>query len=102
MKHLIDGLIKEKTHFYYIRVHYEDTDIGGIVYHAKYINFIERARTSLIRLIKFPAEKFLENDNFFQGKVKAYMMDSLHSVDIDFQIDLDWAEFLLANHYINI
>ena len=61
MKHLIDGLIKEKTHFYYIRVHYEDTDIGGIVYHAKYINYIERARTSLIRLIKFPPEKFLEN-----------------------------------------
>ena len=41
MKHLIDGIIKENTHFYYIRVHYEDTDIGGIVYHAKYINYIE-------------------------------------------------------------
>ena len=61
MKYLIDGIIKAKTHLYYIRVHYEDTDIGGIVYHAKYINFIERARTSLIRLIKFPAEKFLKN-----------------------------------------
>ena len=41
---LIDGIIQEKTHLYYIRVHYEDTDIGGIVYHAKYINYIERAR----------------------------------------------------------
>ena len=61
MKYLIDGIIKSKSHFYYIRVHYEDTDIGGIVYHAKYINFIERARTSLIRLIKFPPEKFLKN-----------------------------------------
>jgi len=61
MKHLIDGIIKAKTHFYYIRVHYEDTDIGGIVYHAKYINYIERARTSLIRLIQFPPEKFLKN-----------------------------------------
>ena len=58
---MIDGIIKAKTHLYYIRVHYEDTDIGGIVYHAKYINFIERARTSLIRLIKFPPEKFLKN-----------------------------------------
>jgi len=61
MKHLIDGIIQEKTHLYYIRVHYEDTDIGGIVYHAKYINYIERARTSLIRLINCPPEKFLKN-----------------------------------------
>ena len=28
-----------------IRVYYEDTDAGGIVYHATYLNFMERART---------------------------------------------------------
>ena len=47
-------------------------------------------------------DKFFEKDNFFQGRVKAYVMDSLHSVDIDYQVDLEWAEFLLANHYISI
>ena len=30
-----------------IRVYYEDTDAGGIVYHSKYINFCERARSEL-------------------------------------------------------
>jgi len=47
-------------------------------------------------------DKFFENDNFFHGRVKAYLMDSLHSVDIDYKVDLEWAEFLLANHYISI
>ena len=27
-----------------IRVYYEDTDAGGVVYHAQYLNFMERAR----------------------------------------------------------
>jgi acyl-CoA thioester hydrolase len=30
-------------------VYYEDTDAGGIVYHANYLNFSERARTEMIR-----------------------------------------------------
>ncbi|MGB6019832.1 MAG: YbgC/FadM family acyl-CoA thioesterase [Sulfurimonadaceae bacterium] len=30
-----------------IRVYYEDTDLGGVVYHANYLNFCERARSEL-------------------------------------------------------
>ena len=32
-----------------IRVYYEDTDAGGVVYHANYLNFFERARTEWLR-----------------------------------------------------
>ena len=32
-----------------IRVYYEDTDAGGVVYHATYLRFAERARTELMR-----------------------------------------------------
>lgn len=32
-----------------VRVYYEDTDAGGIVYHANYFNFCERARTEWLR-----------------------------------------------------
>jgi len=32
-----------------IRVYYEDTDAGGIVYHSNYLNFCERARTEWLR-----------------------------------------------------
>ena len=37
------------THTYPIRVYYEDTDMGGIVYHANYLKFIERARSDWVR-----------------------------------------------------
>lgn len=32
-----------------IRVYYEDTDAAGVVYHANYLNFMERARTEFLR-----------------------------------------------------
>lgn len=37
------------THTWPIRVYYEDTDLAGIVYHGNYLNYIERARTELVR-----------------------------------------------------
>ena len=35
-------------HFFDLRVYYEDTDLAGIVYHANYLKFIERARTEAL------------------------------------------------------
>lgn len=37
------------THRYRVHVHYEDTDMGGIVYHANFLKFIERARSAWVR-----------------------------------------------------
>jgi len=45
------GQWREGTHAFRVRVYYEDTDAGGIVYHANYLNFAERARTEMLRLI---------------------------------------------------
>lgn len=36
-----------------IRVYYEDTDAGGVVYHSQYLNFMERARTEWLRSLGF-------------------------------------------------
>lgn len=38
-----------KVHSFPIRVYFEDTDAGGIVYHASYLRFMERARTEMLR-----------------------------------------------------
>jgi acyl-CoA thioester hydrolase len=38
-----------RTHLHPIRVYYEDTDSGGMVYHANYLKFAERGRTELLR-----------------------------------------------------
>lgn len=37
------------THRFALRAYYEDTDLGGIVYYANYLRFIERARTEFVR-----------------------------------------------------
>lgn len=37
------------THIFPLRVYYEDTDMAGVVYHANYLRFIERARSDWVR-----------------------------------------------------
>jgi acyl-CoA thioester hydrolase len=36
-----------------VRVYYEDTDAGGVVYHSNYLNFMERARTEWLRALGY-------------------------------------------------
>ena len=36
-----------------VRVYYEDTDVGGVVYYANYLKFMERARTEWLRMLGF-------------------------------------------------
>lgn len=45
-----------------LRVYYEDTDAGGVVYHSNYLNFFERARTEFLRQAGFSQQQlFAEN-----------------------------------------
>ncbi|MEO8306810.1 MAG: tol-pal system-associated acyl-CoA thioesterase [Pseudomonadota bacterium] len=44
-----------------VRVYYEDTDAGGVVYHTSYIRFLERARTEWLRSIGYSQAR-LAND----------------------------------------
>ena len=41
-------------HRYALRVYYEDTDAGGVVYHASYLRYAERARTEALRDLGVP------------------------------------------------
>jgi acyl-CoA thioester hydrolase len=43
-----------------VRVYYEDTDAGGVVYHATYLNFMERARTEWLRALGFEQDRLRE------------------------------------------
>ena len=47
-------------HSYTLRVYYEDTDAGGIVYHANYLRFAERARTEALRAMGIPHADMVE------------------------------------------
>jgi len=48
-----------------VRVYYEDTDAGGVVYHANYLNFYERARTEFLRSLGFEQDRLLAQDIAF-------------------------------------
>ena len=48
----LDGKLINNKHYYPIKIFYEDTDSGGIVYHSNYLKYFERARTSLLNLLK--------------------------------------------------
>jgi acyl-CoA thioester hydrolase len=45
------GLIEGPRHLFAVRAYYEDTDLSGIVYHANYLRWFERARSDLLRLL---------------------------------------------------
>lgn len=45
------GIIEAGVHRFAVRVYFEDTDLSGVVYHANYLRFMERARSDLLRLL---------------------------------------------------
>lgn len=64
-----------------LRVYYEDTDVGGIVYYANYLKFFERARTEWLRELGINQVNFLEqNTGFVVRKVE---MDNIASAKLD-------------------
>ena len=59
-----------------VRVYYEDTDAGGVVYHAQYLNFMERARTEWLRHLGF------EHTTLLQQHHRIFVV---HSMQIQFK-----------------
>jgi len=54
---------EEYTFEWPVRVYYEDTDAGGVVYYANYLKFYERARTEAVRSIGFSQEEMRTESN---------------------------------------
>jgi len=58
-----------------VRVYYEDTDAGGVVFYANYLKFYERARTEMLRAMGF------EQDELMTGKSVIFVV---RSVQVDY------------------
>ena len=71
--------------FHKVKVYYEDTDSGGVVYYANYLKFLERARTEALFSIGFSNKKIQDNFQLFiivkscniEYKKSAYLEDEL-------------------------
>ena len=48
---MLDGYFKDKVFILPIRIYYADTDLSGVVYHANYLNYMERARSEYFRAV---------------------------------------------------
>jgi acyl-CoA thioester hydrolase len=58
-----------------VRVYWEDTDAGGVVYHSRYLNFFERARTEWLRSMGVHQAKLAAEEN---------VVFAIRHMDIDF------------------
>lgn len=47
----VEGRFDGREHRFPVRVYFEDTDLSGVVYHANYLRFMERARSDMLRLV---------------------------------------------------
>ena len=69
--------MEQHVFHYSARVYYEDTDAGGVVYHARYLHFLERARTEYLRTFNFSQQELLKEEK------GAFVVKSMH---IDYRI----------------
>lgn len=65
----------QSIHRHSIRVYYEDTDAGGVVYHANYLGYAERARTEALRDAGIPHANLVERFS---------LMFMVHRAEIDY------------------
>lgn len=74
----LSGELTDGVHTLTQRVYYEDTDFSGAVYHARYLHFMERARTDYLRCLG------VEQSTLFQTSDEglAFMV---HRMEIDFK-----------------
>ncbi|AWB68563.1 acyl-CoA thioesterase [Saccharobesus litoralis] len=67
----------DNTYFYYLRVFYEDTDAGGVVYHANYLKFYERARSEMMNTLGVRQQDLLAEN--FAFIVKSFSVDNIQA-----------------------
>ncbi len=75
---LISGELTADGHRLLQRVYYEDTDFSGLVYHARYLHFLERGRTDYLRCLGVEQRELIGADE--EGLVFV-----VHRMEIDFK-----------------
>ncbi|MGN6551015.1 MAG: tol-pal system-associated acyl-CoA thioesterase [Pararhizobium sp.] len=77
--HAISGELTAAGHRLVQRVYYEDTDFSGVVYHARYLHFLERGRTDFLRLLGYEQGALMQIED---GEGLAFVV---HRMEIDFR-----------------
>lgn len=83
----LSGRIDGGGHVFPIRVYHEDTDTTGMVYHANYLIYAERARTEMLRLVGIRISDLLERHGL-AFPVRDCTVDYLAPARLDDRIDV--------------
>ena len=84
-----------------MRVYYEDTDAGGIVYYANYLKFFERARTEWLRILGVNQDKLaLEEGLIFV--VRRAHIDFVRPARLDDTLEITVEPLKLARVYVEL
>ena len=59
-----------------VRIYYEDTDAGGVVYHAQYVAFLERARSQWLQALGHSQQQLMQQDD---------LVFAVRAMEIDFR-----------------
>jgi acyl-CoA thioester hydrolase len=70
-----------------VRVYYEDTDAGGVVFHANYLKFFERARTEMLRAIGYEQDELIATEGIIFA-VRSVQVDYLSPARFNEQLQV--------------
>lgn len=82
------GTLRHKTHILPVRVYFADTDAFGVVYHSRYLEFAERARTEMLRLMGLVHAQFMAGENGFAFAVRRLEADFRRPARLDDLLDV--------------
>ena len=87
--------------YHSVRVYYEDTDAGAVVYHARYLAYAERARTEALRAAGVPHAELMR-DHGLAFVVRRAEMDYLRPARLDDELNVVTGPWVLGGARVTV
>ena len=84
-----------------VRVYYEDTDAGGVVYYANYLKFLERARTEWLRSFGLNQDKLAQEEGLI-FVVRRALLDFVRPARLDDMLEITVEPRKIARVYVDL
>jgi acyl-CoA thioester hydrolase len=84
-----------------VRVYYEDTDAGGVVYYANYLKFFERARTEWLRGFGLDQDKLAQEEGLI-FVVRRALLDFARPARLDDMLEVTVEPLKVARVYVDL
>jgi len=93
--------VNSQPFFWPVRVYYEDTDAGGVVYYANYLKFFERARTEWLRSFGLNQDKLALEEGLILV-VRRALLDFARPARLDDLLEVTVEPLKVARVYVDL